>query len=107
MADLDPVVGSEQGGVRPVLIIQNDKGNQSASTVIVAALTTRAKKPRQPTHVAVPRGTGGLEYDSTVLLEQVRTIEHTRLLRYLGVVPSDVMRQVSRALAISLSTGEA
>ena len=106
MADLDPVVGSEQGGVRPVLIIQNDKGNQSGTTVIVAALTARPKKPRQPTHVAVPRGTGGLEKDSTVLLEQVRTIEQTRLLRFLGEVPADVMRRVSRALAVSLSTGE-
>lgn len=106
MADLDPVVGSEQGGVRPVLIIQSDRGNQSGTTVIVAALTGQPKKPHLPTHVTVSRGTGGLEKDSTVLLEQVRTIEKTRLLRFLGMVPADVMRQVNQALTVSLSTGE-
>ena len=106
MADLDPVVGSEQGGVRPVLIIQSDRGNQSGTTVIVAALTARPKKPHQPTHVPVARGVGGLERNSTVLLEQVRTIERSRLLRYLGEVPPQLMRRVNRALAISLNTSE-
>lgn len=105
MANLDPVVGSEQGGVRPVLIIQNDKGNRYGSTVIVAAMTGRGKKPGLPTHVPVPGGVGGLDRDTLVLLEQVRTIEKTRLGRFLGTLPKPVMEEVSTALKASLACG--
>lgn len=103
MADLDPVIGSEQGGVRPVLIIQNDKGNRYGSTVIVAAMTGRSKKPDLPTHVPVPGGVGGLSRDTLVLLEQVRTIEKSRLGRFLGTLPEPLMAQVSSALRASLA----
>ena len=102
MANLDPVIGSEQGGVRPVLIIQNDRGNRQGTTVIVAALTTRQKKPALPTHVSVSRGQGGLWRDSVVLTEQLRTIERARLGKRLGAVPQTVMERVERALAVSL-----
>lgn len=104
MADLDPVIGSEQGGIRPVLIVQNDQGNRHGTTVIVAALTAKLKKPGQPTHVAIMRGQGGLKKDSLVLTEQVRTIEKTRLQRRLGEAPPEVMQRVSEALRISLDT---
>lgn len=102
MADLDPVVGSEQGGIRPVLIIQNDLGNQHGTTVIVAALTARSKKPGMPTHVSLPQGEGGLWRDSMVLAEQVRTLEKSRLIRLLGSVSPEIMRRVNRALSFSL-----
>ncbi len=103
MANLDPVIGSEQGGVRPVLIIQNDLGNQHGTTVIVAALTAQPKKPTMPTHVSVPTGEGGLWRDSMVLAEQVRTLEKTRLIRLLGSVSPETMRQVNQALSVSLA----
>lgn len=101
MAALDPVIGSEQGGTRPVLIIQNDIGNRHGTTVIIAALTARQKKPALPTHVLVPAGVAGLWRDSMVLTEQVRTVERSRLLRFLGDMPSELMRQVDIALARS------
>lgn len=103
MADLDPVVGSEQGGIRPVLVIQNDLGNQHGTTVIVAALTAQSKKPNMPTHVSIPSGEGGLWRDSMVLAEQVRTLEKTRLIRLLGSVSAEVMQRVNRALSVSLA----
>lgn len=102
MAELDPVVGSEQGGCRPVLIIQNDMGNLHAPTVIAVPLTGSTNKPALPTHVRVARGEGGLWRESTVLCEQVRTLEKTRLLRHLGTLPAETMRQVERALFVSL-----
>lgn len=102
MANLDPVVGSEQGGVRPVLIIQNDLGNQHGTTVIVAALTAQPKKLTLPTHVSIPRGEGGLWRDSMVLAEQVRTLEKSRLIRLLGSVSPEVMQRVNRALSVSM-----
>ena len=103
-ADLDPVVGSEQGGVRPVLIIQNDIGNLHSPTVIVAAITSQMKKPRLPTHVLITREESGLEKDSVILAEQVRTLEKIRLKKRLGQVDAQVMEKVDRALAISLGT---
>ena len=103
-ADLDPVVGSEQGGVRPVLIIQNDTGNLHSPTVIVAAITGRHKKPHMPVHVAITAEESGLRRDSVVLLEQVRTLEKTRLTRYLGSLGEDAMRRIDRALGLSLGT---
>ena len=102
MADLDPVIGSEQGGVRPVLIIQNDKGNRYGTTVIVAAITSRRKKEYLPTHVPVGQGEGGLNKASLVLAEQLRTIEKSRLLRFLGTLSTDAMARVSDALRVSL-----
>lgn len=102
-ADLDPVVGSEQGGVRPVVIIQNDMGNLHSPTVIVAAVTTRSK-PHLPVHVHITAAESGLRRDSVVLLEQVRTLEKTRLTRRLGSLGEDAMRRIDRALALSLGT---
>lgn len=101
-ASLDPVIGSEQGGVRPVLIVQNDVGNRHSPTVIVAAITTREKKLHLPTHVFLPAEKSGLAKDSVVLLEQVRTLEKSRLTRYLGQASPDVMQEVDRALRLSL-----
>lgn len=104
-ASLDPVIGSEQGGVRPVLIVQNDMGNLHSPTVIVAAITTRHKKPKLPTHVPILASECGIRHDSVVLMEQVRTLEKTRLTKYLGTVPAETMRRVDEALRLSLGTG--
>ncbi|MBQ8312557.1 MAG: type II toxin-antitoxin system PemK/MazF family toxin [Clostridia bacterium] len=103
-ADLDPVVGSEQGGIRPVVIIQNDIGNQHSTTVIVAAVTTRSKKANLPVHVAITAAESGLERDSVVLLEQLRTLEKSRLTKYLGCLTGEAMRRIDKALALSLGT---
>lgn len=103
-ADLDPVVGSEQGGVRPVVIIQNDIGNQHSPTVIVAAVTTRRKKPELPVHVLIWPEESGLPQPSVVLTEQVRTLEKTRLTQYLGTLNADAMRRIDQALLRSLGT---
>ena len=100
LAGLDPVVGSEQGGVRPVLVIQNNVGNRHAGTVVVAALTSRCK-PGLPTHVALPAGVGAAA-GSTVMLEQIRTIDKSRLLRSLGSLDRVLMRRVDAAIAVSL-----
>lgn len=99
-ADLRPVTGSEQGGVRPVLIIQNDKGNQYSPTVIAAAITCR-KKRWMPTHVRIYRQ-AGLNRNSCIMLEQVRTIDRTRLVRYIGRLDKRTMAAVDTALAVSL-----
>lgn len=101
-ADLDPVVGSEQGGVRPVLIIQNDTGNQYSPTVIVAAITGRRKKPHMPVHVPITAEESGLPLDSIVLTEQVRTLEKSRLTRYLGRLTDEAMARIDQALAKSI-----
>ena len=102
MARLDPVIGSEQGGCRPVVIIQNDLGNLYAPTVIAVPLTGSAAKPLLPTHAQIPLGEGGLWRDSTALCEQVRTLEKTRLGRRLGALYARRLRQVERALQVSL-----
>lgn len=101
-ADLSPVVGSEQGGTRPVLIIQNDIGNQYSPTTIVAAITSQLDKPRLPTHVALPATPGGLEKYSVILLEQIRTIDKSRLLEKVNSLDSDTMVKVNLAVEISL-----
>jgi len=106
-ADLDPVQGSEQGGVRPVVIVQNDQGNFSSPTVIVAPLTTQRKKPMQKTHVTILPPEGGLKYPSVVLCEQIRTLEKTRLTRYLGTLDQNSLRRVDEALRHALGTGKA
>jgi len=101
-ADLNPVVGSEQGGVRPVLVIQNDIGNKYSPTVIVLAITSRIEKAKLPTHVEVPMGVSGLKRDSVILGEQVRTLEKKRLRERIGVLPETLMRQVDEAMRVSL-----
>lgn len=101
-ADLSPVVGSEQGGVRPVLIVQNDVGNRHSPTVIVAALTSKSTKADLPTHVPVPKEMSGLKCDSTILMEQLRTIDRGRLKEYIGCLGADQMQRADRALVASL-----
>lgn len=101
-ADLSPVVGSEQGGVRPVLIIQNDTGNRYSPTVIAAAITSQMGKAKLPTHIDLPvSGTGGLSRNSIILLEQVRTLDKKRLRERMGHVEERVMEQVDTAIAVS------
>jgi mRNA interferase MazF len=100
-ADLNPVVGSEQGGIRPVVIIQNDTGNRHSPTVIVAAITGKAMKAMLPTHCLLT-ATNGLDRDSVVLLEQIRTIDKRRLKDYVGALGQDDMSAVDNALAVSV-----
>ena len=102
MAELDPVIGSEQGGRRPVIIIQNDLGNLHAPTVIAVPLTGSTGKPPLPTHAHLPCGEGGLWRASTALCEQVRTLEKTRLSRRIGSLGAEAMRRVEYALQVSL-----
>ncbi|MEG2002596.1 MAG: type II toxin-antitoxin system PemK/MazF family toxin [Clostridia bacterium] len=100
-ADLSPVVGSEQGGVRPVLIVQNNIGNKYSPTIIAAAVTSQMNKSKLPTHIEV--GTEfGLTKDSVVLLEQIRTIDKMRLKERIGVLPTPLMDKVDNALKVSL-----
>ena len=101
-ADLSPVIGSEQGGVRPVLIIQNDVGNKFSLTVIVCAVTSRITKAKLPTHVELRAGEFGLAKDSVVLLEQMRTLDKRRLKARVGEVDAIAMRKIERATLISL-----
>ena len=101
-ADLEPVRGSEQGGIRPVLIIQNDIGNRHSPTVIVAAITSRIKHHRLPTHVNLNGMQCGLHNESTIMLEQLRTLDKQRLLGYAGTVGKSKMREVNTALEISI-----
>ncbi len=100
-ADLSPVVGSEQGGVRPVLIVQNDVGNKYSPTVIAAAITSQQEKSRLPTHISVNGNTCGLSKDSVVLLEQVRTIDKQRLKERMGNLSSIDMNKIDKALTVS------
>lgn len=100
-ADLSPVVGSEQGGIRPVLIVQNDVGNRHSPTVIAAAITSQRDKSRLPTHIEVSADTCGLSKDSIVLLEQIRTIDKKRLKDRMGVLDNTSMNRVNTALSIS------
>lgn len=101
-ADLSPVIGSEQGGVRPVLILQNDVGNHYSPTVIVAAITTQVQKNNLPTHVLLNKSETPLAHDSMILLEQVRTIDKQRLQDRITQVKPSRMKQVDRALKVSL-----
>ena len=101
-ADLSPVVGSEQGGLRPVLIIQNDVGNKYSPTVIVAAITSRMGKTKLPTHIDVYADKAGVARDSVVLLEQLRTLDKRRLKEKMGHLEEEVMREIDTAIAVSL-----
>lgn len=100
-ADLSPVVGSEQGGTRPVLIVQNDTGNRHSPTVIAAAITSQTGKARLPTHINIAGGSVGLSKDSVILLEQIRTIDKRRLKERMGELDAPSMSQVNNALEIS------
>ena len=100
-ADLSPVIGSEQGGIRPVLIIQNDVGNKYSPTVIAAAITSQRDKTKLPTHISVEASDCGLAKDSIVLLEQIRTIDKKRLREHMGHLDEKQMSLVNEAIAIS------
>jgi len=100
-ADLSPVIGSEQGGLRPVLIIQNDVGNKYSPTVIAAAITSRLGKSKMPTHIDVYADKFGLAKDSVILLEQIRTIDKKRLKEKMGHLDRSVMQKVNDALSVS------
>ena len=100
-ADLSPVVGSDQGGTRPVLIIQNDTGNKHSPTVIAAAITSQTGKARLPTHINISGGSVGLSKDSVILLEQIRTIDKRRLREHMGRLDEKHMSMVDDAIAVS------
>lgn len=100
-ADLSPVVGSEQGGIRPVLIVQNDVGNKYSPTVIAAAITSRINKAKMPTHIELEAKEYGLNKDSVVLLEQIRTIDKKRLRERIGRLDAVHMKEVNSAISVS------
>lgn len=104
-ANLDPVIGSEQGGTRPVLVIQNNVGNSFSPTIIIAPITTRVKKLRQPTHIGIPPYFG-LPQSSMAMLEQIRTIDKSRLGDYVGCLDDDVMDYIDEALGISIGLND-
>jgi len=104
-ADLSPVVGSEQGGMRPVLIVQNDVGNKYSPTVIAAAITSKTSKSKLPTHIEVFADRYGLAKDSVILLEQIRTIDKTRLKEKMGHLDDAVMDRVNDAITVSFGLG--
>lgn len=101
-AELNPVVGSEQGGTRPVLVIQNDIGNQYSPTTIIAAITSQISKAKLPTHVEVTARRSGLERDSVILAEQIRTIDKSRLKEKVTVLDDETMARVNQAIEVSL-----
>ena len=105
-ADLSPVVGSEQGGMRPVLIVQNDVGNKHSPTVIAAAITSQTNKTRLPTHIELSANSYGLSKDSVILLEQIRTIDKRRLKEKMGRIDEGLMIRIDTALAVSFGIGE-
>ena len=102
-ADLNPVIGSEQGGVRPVLVIQNDVGNACSSTLIVTAITSKLHKLDIPTHIII---NSGLDVDSVVLLEQIRTIDRARIKKYITRVDDETMKKIDEGLLISVGLDE-
>ena len=105
-ADLSPVVGSEQGGIRPVLIVQNDVGNKHSPTVIAAAITSQREKSRLPTHIEINSGSCGLAKDSVVLLEQIRTIDKKRLKERMGALDAGSMDKINEALQVSFGLNQ-
>jgi mRNA interferase MazF len=104
-ADLSPVVGSEQGGIRPVIIIQNDVGNKYSPTVIISAITSQINKAKLPTHVEISSEEYGLNKDSVVLLEQIRTLDKRRLKERIGHMTDSDMEKVDAALLVSVGLG--
>jgi len=105
-ADLSPVIGSEQGGIRPVLIVQNDIGNKYSPTVIAAAITSQINKAKLPTHIEISAQEYGLAKDSVILLEQIRTIDKKRLKEKIGHLDDGLMEKVNEALSISFGLGD-
>ena len=105
-ADLSPVIGSEQGGTRPVLVVQNDVGNKFSPTVIVAAITSQINKAKMPTHIEISANEFGLLKDSVILLEQIRTIDKKRLREKIGKLSDDLISLVDEALGISFGITE-
>lgn len=106
-ADLSPVIGSEQGGIRPVLIVQNDVGNRFSPTVIAAAITSQTEKTRLPTHIRLSSVQCGLQRDSIVLLEQIRTLDKRRLRECMGRLDGAVMDRVDEAISVSFGLNDA
>lgn len=106
-ADLSPVVGSEQGGTRPVLIVQNNTGNKHSPTVIAAAITSQTNKAKLPTHIELSGKSVGLSKDSVVLLEQIRTIDKRRLREHMGRLDESMMNRVDDAIAVSFGLPKA
>src|SRR5699024_7711528 len=102
LADLSPVVGSEQGGVRPVLVVQNDIGNKFSPTVIVAAITAQIQKAKLPTHVEIEAEPHGIERKSVILLEQIRTLDKQRLTDKINELDASKMAEINHALEVSL-----
>lgn len=100
-ADLSPVVGSEQGGIRPVLVVQNDVGNRHSPTVIAAAITSQINKAKLPTHIELKSDAYGLSKDSVVLLEQIRTIDKKRLKEKMGHIDDNLMERINSAISVS------
>lgn len=105
-ADLSPVVGSEQGGVRPVLVLQNDVGNKYAPTIIVAAITSQLAKAKLPTHIELDSATYGLPKNSIILCEQLRTLDKRRLGQLVCSLPPNMMTKINYALCLSLGIGD-
>jgi mRNA interferase MazF len=105
-AQLNPVVGSEQGGIRPVLVVQNDIGNQYSPTTIILAITSQINKAKLPTHVELKGEEFGLERDSVILAEQIRTIDKTRLKQRISALNEEVMQRVNTALSVSIGLNE-
>ena len=105
-ADLSPVVGSEQGGMRPVLIVQNDTGNRHSPTVIAAAITSQTGKARLPTHIELSARSYGLSRDSVILLEQIRTLDKSRLRERMGQLDAPTMDRVNNAIAVSFGLAQ-
>ena len=105
-ADLSPVIGSEQGGTRPVLVVQNDIGNKFSPTVIIAAITSQINKAKMPTHIEISANDFGLAKDSVILLEQIRTIDKRRLKEKIGKLNDELLTKVDEALGISFGISE-
>lgn len=105
-ADLSPVIGSEQGGVRPVLVVQNDVGNKYSPTIIAAAITSQINKAKMPTHIEIGAAEHGLNKDSVILLEQIRTIDKKRLREKIGRLDEKLMESVDRAISISFGLAD-
>lgn len=101
-ADLNPVIGSEQGGIRPIVVLQNDVGNKYSPTIIAAATTSKLAKAKLPTHIDLPVEVGGMPKHSVILLEQIRTIDKSRIKEKIGQLPPDIIAQINNALLISL-----
>lgn len=106
LADLDPAIGSERGKIRPVLVIQNNRGNKHSSTTIIACIKEKSGNKLIPTHFVLPEGLG-LKYHSVVMLEQIRVIEKSRIMKHIGAIPDYCMKQIDKKIKLSLALYEA